>query len=85
MNNSSSTAFPLSFFFFFALKKKKKKKKKNPLKAKEMRSDDVVPTLCLCLCFFVLINVSQREYAFNGFLDFHFFRGPPGILSVYEV
>ena len=81
MNNSSSTAFPLSFFFFFALKKKKK----NPLKAKEMRSDDVVPTLCLCLCFFVLINVSQREYAFNGFLDFHFFRGPPGILLVYEV
>ena len=84
MNNSSSTAFPLSFFFFFALKKKKKKKK-NPLKAKEMRSDDVVPTLCLCLCFFVLINVSQREYAFNGFLDFYFFKGPPGILSVYEV
>ena len=83
MNNSSSTAFPLSFFFFFALKKKKKKK--NPLKAKEMRSDDVVPTLFLCLFFFVLINVSQREYAFNGFLDFHFFRGPPGILSVYEV
>lgn len=81
MNNSSSTAFPLSFFFFFALKKKKK----NPLKAKEMRSDDVVPTLCLCLCFFVLINVSQREYAFNGFLDFHFFKGPPGILLVYEV
>lgn len=26
------------------------------------------------LCLFGLINVPQREHAFNGFLDFHFFK-----------